>query len=132
VLISKSVAAFFPDWITGWMGVVLIILAFLPEKKTSTRRSDLVPIFILCLSLGGDNLAVYIPLAIKMSFTQIIEIAIIFSLLAIVTVVLGKWVLKMSFLTKIIENYGSYGTNLIYIIAGIYIIYKSKLIFHLI
>lgn len=132
VLISKSIAVFFPDWITGFMGIILIILAFKPYKESKLESfSDLREIFTLCLSLGGDNLSVYIPMAVKMKFMEILFIAIVFTILTFFAVLLGKWVLKINILTDVIENYGGYGTKLVYIIAGIYIVIKSKLLLHL-
>lgn len=132
VLISKSIAVFFPDWITGFMGIILIILAFRPYKENKIESfSDLREIFTLCFSLGGDNLSVYIPMAVKMQFMEILFISLVFIVFTFLTVLLGKLVLKINILTDIIENYGGYSTKLVYIIAGIYIVVKSKLLLHL-
>lgn len=132
VLISKSIAAFFPDWITGFMGIILIILAFRPYKENKIEYfSDLREIFTLCFSLGVDNLSVYIPMAVKMQFMEILFISLLLIVFTFLIVLLGKLVLKINILTNIIENYGGYSIKLVYIIAGIYIVVKSKLLLHL-
>lgn len=63
VVLGKGLAALFPDWITGFMGIVLIFLAVFGQNDDDNENinTGFISLFLFCLSLGGDNLAVYIP-----------------------------------------------------------------------
>ena len=85
----------------------------------------------MCLSLGGDNLAVLIPLAGTMNFLIIILVTIVFTLCSVLTIIVARWVAKIKPLTFFLEKYGGYCTKLVYIFAGIYIILNSQVIQHI-
>lgn len=132
VLFGKTLALLFPDWITGLMGIVLIVMALVnQDDSTATVNTSFTSIFLFCLSLGGDNLAVYIPWAVDLSWIEIGYIGLIFELCAVLLVIVGKLFVSARPVAYLLEKYGSYGSKLIYIVAGLYIIWDSHLIPHL-
>lgn len=132
VVLGKTLALLFPDWITGVMGIVLIFLAvFGGEDDQGTVKTSFSSIFLFCLSLGGDNLAVYIPWAVNLTWLEIIYIGIIFEIGAVLLILLGKLIVNARPISYLLERYGKYGSKLVYVLAGLYIIWDSKLLSHL-
>jgi cadmium resistance protein CadD (predicted permease) len=133
VLLGKTLALLFPDWITGLMGIVLILLAvFDSGDEQGTVKTSFSSIFLFCLSLGGDNLAVYIPWVVDLSWTEILYIGIVFEVGAVLLILLGKLFVNSRPVAYLLERYGKYGSKLVYVFAGLYIIWDSKLLPHLI
>ena len=116
VILGKGLAFLFPDWITGFMGIILSFLSLL----------------LFCLSLGGDNLAVYIPLVVNLSWSQIIYVGIIFEICSVLLILLGKQFVLIKPVAYLLEKYGNFGSKIVYVLAGLYIIWNSHLINHLI
>lgn len=132
VVLGKGLAFLFPDWITGFMGVVLIFIAIIEgEDEKKTASTSFFSIFLFCLSLGGDNIAVYIPWVVNLSWGRIIYIGIVFEFCSVILVLLGKIIVSVKPVACLLEKYGNYGSRLIYVIAGLYIIWSSHLISHL-
>ncbi|QLL69162.1 cadmium resistance transporter [Lactobacillus sp. 3B(2020)] len=126
-LLGKTLTQLFPDWITGILGIVLIYLAFKDEENINKVNANFYQIFLTCLSLGGDNLALYIPWASHMSITVMLEVSIIFILASVIMVWIGKTILGLKKVTNLIENYVNYGTKTVYLLAGCYVIWTSGL-----
>lgn len=132
VLFGKTLALFFPDWITGLMGIVLIIMALINQDDNTTAvNTSFTSIFLFCLSLGGDNLAVYIPWAVNLSWPEIIYIGLVFELCAVLLIIIGKLLVSARPVAYLLEKYGNYGSKFVYIVAGLYIIWDSHLVPHL-
>lgn len=131
--LGKTLTTVFPDWITGFMGFVLLYLALRSDdqEEIKEKKAGTLAIFLLCLSLGGDNLAVLIPLAGTMKLSTILLVTLVFAICSLVTVLIVKWVAKFKPVAVLLEKYGSYCTKLVYLFAGIYIILSSKVIQHL-
>lgn len=128
---SKTITMLFPEWITGLMGIVLIALVFKKEGSPQTAVVGSGKIFLLCLSLGGDNLAFFIPWAVDMSVVKGFMVAGIFVICTVVTTVIGLLITRNKIVTQFFERYASYGTKLVYLCAGIYVVLSSNLLPHL-
>ncbi|MCC4440790.1 cadmium resistance transporter [Limosilactobacillus reuteri] len=133
ILLGKTITTIFPDWITGFMGFLLLYLGVHSknQEEMKEKNTEITEVFLLCLSLGGDNLAVLIPLAGTMNFLIIILVTIVFTLCSVLTIIVARWVAKIKPLTFFLEKYGGYCTKLVYIFAGIYIILNSQVIQHI-
>lgn len=132
VALGKTITTVFPDWITGLMGFVLLYLAFrADDEAVQEKKTGALAIFLLCLSLGGDNLAVLIPLASQLSLPRIALVTLVFTVCSIITVFVVKLIARFKPIAVLLEKYGSYCTRIIYFCAGIYIIVASRLITHL-
>ena len=133
VALGKGLAFLFPDWITGFMGIVLIFIAlFEQDDEKKTTNTGFFSLLLFCLSLGGDNLAVYIPWVVNISWSQIIYVGIIFEICSVLLILLGKLFISVKPVAYLLEKYGNYGSKIVYILAGLYIIWNSHLISHLI
>ena len=133
VALGKGLAFLFPDWITGFMGIVLIFIAlFEQDEEKKTTNTGFFSLLLFCLSLGGDNLAVYIPWVVNLSWSQIIYVGIIFEICSVLLILLGKLFISVKPVAYLLEKYGNYGSKIVYILAGLYIIWNSHLISHLI
>lgn len=131
-VLGKVIALVFPDWIVGFMGFILIGMAFRRSSdETKAKESSFWEIFLLCLSLGGDNLTVFIPWAVKISPEDIALVTLIFALCSALMVVIGKLTISLKPIAFLLERYGQYATRLVYLGAGIYIIISTRLIQHL-
>lgn len=136
VLIGRILVSYFPSWITGFLGIILLGLALFSSSRNSAlpNRSSSIPwwaIFWLCLSLSGDNLAAYIPLANNLTPLLFVSLTIVYFFVTVLLVLLGRQILKMGVLTRLIEHLGPYSTRGVYFLAGIYVIIKSGLLPHL-
>lgn len=133
VVLGKGLAFLFPDWITGFMGIVLIFIAIFEgdDDQKATTSTGFFSILMFCLSLGGDNLAVYIPWVVNLTWGEIIYVGIVFEICSVILVLLGKLFISVKRVAYLLEKYGSYGSKLVYVIAGLYIIWESHLIDHL-
>ena len=133
VVLGKGLAFLFPDWITGFMGIVLIFIAlFEQDDEKKTTNAGFFSLFLFCLSLGGDNLAVYIPWVVSLSWSQIVYVGVIFEICSVLLILLGKLFVSIKPVARLLEKYGNYGSKIIYVLAGLYIIWNSHLISHLI
>ncbi|MBB1079409.1 cadmium resistance transporter [Limosilactobacillus sp. STM2_1] len=132
VILGKSLALLFPNWITGFMGIILIFLAIFGQNDDNKSvNTNFMSLFLFCLSLGGDNLAVYIPWVVNLTWLEIVYIGIIFVACSVVLILLGKGIISVSPIAKLLEKYGNYGSKVVYVLAGLYIIWSSHLINHL-
>ena len=133
VILGKGLAFLFPDWITGFMGIILIFIAlFEQDDEKKTTNTSFLSLLLFCLSLGGDNLAVYIPLVVNLSWSQIIYVGIIFEICSVLLILLGKQFVLIKPVAGLLEKYGNFGSKIVYVLAGLYIIWNSHLINHLI
>ncbi|UNL36701.1 permease, partial [Limosilactobacillus reuteri] len=100
------------------------------EKKTT--NNGFFSLLLFCLSLGGDNLAVYIPWVVNLSWSQIIYVGVIFEICSVLLILLGKQFVLIKPVAYLLEKYGNFGSKIVYVLAGLYIIWNSHLINHLI
>lgn len=134
VLLGKTLTILFPDWITGLFGFVLLYLAVRRDRQevsTDGQKTGLMTVLMLCLSLGGDNLAVYIPWSSKMGIGMLALVTVIFIVCSVVATYLVNVIAKFKPFAHFLERYGNYCTRLIYLVAGIRILYSSRVINHL-
>ncbi|MBD5091032.1 MAG: permease [Lactobacillus sp.] len=133
VVLGKGLAFLFPDWTTGFMGIVLIFTAlFEQDDEKKTTNTGFFSLLLFCLSLGGDNLAVYIPWMVHLSWGQIIYVGVIFEICSALLILLGKLFVSVKPVAYLLEKYGNYGSKIVYVLVGLYIIWNSHLISHLI
>jgi cadmium resistance protein CadD (predicted permease) len=133
VVLGKTITTIFPDWITGLMGFVLLYLAFRSDdQEVQEAKNGIFKIFFLCLSLGGDNLAIYIPWAGPLHMSAILLITAVFLVSSVIAIYLIKLISNLRPLTFVLEKYGSYCTRIIYFCAGLYIIFNSRVLEHIV
>lgn len=106
--------------------------AFWTGWRKKTTNTSFLSLLLFCLSLGGDNLAVYIPLVVNLSWSQIIYVGIIFEICSVLLILLGKQFVLIKPVAYLLEKYGNFGSKIVYVLAGLYIIWNSHLINHLI
>lgn len=132
VVLGKTITTIFPDWLTGLMGFVLLYLSLRADnQEVEGARNGVFKIFLLCLSLGGDNLAIYIPWAGPLHLSVILQITVVFLVSSVIAIYLIKLISNLRPLTFVLEKYGSYCTRIIYFCAGLYIIFNSQVLEHL-
>lgn len=132
ILLGKTITIIFPDWITGLMGFVLLYLAFRSDsQEVQTAKNGVLKTFLLCLSLGGDNLAIYIPWTGSLHLPNILLITVVFLVSSVIAIYLIKLISNLRPLTFILEKYGRYCTRIIYLCAGFYIIFNSQVLEHI-
>lgn len=137
VFLGKGIDYLFPNWITGLMGIVLILMALFSKNDEANntigkQSQNFQKLFWLCLSMGGDNLAFYIPWAADLRWSAIIEVGIVFVLMAIIVILLEKWLIhKCQPLNRLLEKCSPWISRVVYLIAGIYVIYTNHLFKHL-
>ena len=57
---------------------------------------------------------------------------IIFEICSVLLILLGKLFISVKPVAYLLEKYGNYGNKIVYVLAGLYIIWNSHLISHLI
>lgn len=135
IIIGKTFTIVFPTWITGFMGFLLLWMVIRPQATTTTKQLNqpgFASIFLLCISLGGDNLAVYIPWVTNLNIQSIMIITLVFICCSIAMTLIAKSIILVKPLIYLLKRYSGYCTKLVYLFSGIRIIYNSHVIRHLI
>lgn len=124
----------------GYLGVIPIglgikeIINSLREKEadnceTVNHKSKKMMWNVVGVTIanGADNVGVYIPLFINFSFAEYVVFLVIFSLMIALWCALGYKASKLPFLKNVIEKYKVIMIPTVYILLGIYIIFKNVL-----
>jgi len=92
------------------------------NKKVS--RWALVEIILITLSMGGDDLGVYIPLFASMNLNAILFNLGIYVLITLAFLALAWWMTSIKLLTAFLQKYERPVVAVIFILLGLYIFYE--------
>lgn len=127
---------FLPEWLLGVLGLLPIYMALKDEDeevKEVNHKSPIVITLITYLSVcAGCNLALFLPVLSTISAVQIIEVIVVLTVLSLLIILLIKAIGNIQSINDLMEKYGEILTKVVYIGVGIYVLFDSGLIAHVI
>ncbi|WP_220729989.1 cadmium resistance transporter [Apilactobacillus zhangqiuensis] len=134
--VGQILDRFLPEWVLGLMGILPIYMALKDEDedaKEVNHKSPVVITLITYLSVcAGCNLALFLPVLSTISAIQIVEVIAVLTILSILIILIIKWIGNIKVVNDLMEKYGEILTKVVYIGVGIYVLFDSGLIAHVI
>ncbi|WKN29382.1 CadD family cadmium resistance transporter [Apilactobacillus kunkeei] len=134
--VGQILDRFLPEWILGLLGILPIYMALKDEDedaKEVNHKSPVVITLITYLSVcAGCNLALFLPVLSTISAIQIAEVIAVLTILSILIILIIKWIGNIKVVNDLMEKYGEILTKVVYIGVGIYVLFDSGLIAHVI
>lgn len=81
---------------------------------------------------AGCNLSLFLPVLSTISAVQIIEVIVVLTVLSLLIILLIKAIGNIQSINDLMEKYGEILTKVVYIGVGIYVLFDSGLITHVI
>lgn len=135
-LCGQVIAKFLPEWLLGILGIWPIWTALHDDDDEVNAQSTHAPwltVMTTYLSVCiGCNLSIMLPVLIKASFVQFLEVLIFIVVCINVIVYLLKLVGSVKPINNFINNYSEILTKIVYIGVGLYVFWDSGLISHLV
>ncbi|KRM67725.1 integral membrane protein [Apilactobacillus ozensis DSM 23829 = JCM 17196] len=135
-IIGQTLAYFIPEWMMGILGLLPIYMALKDdddEDNVSSHKSPILSFVITYLSVcAGCNLSIFLPVLIGISLKQFIIILIFINTLTIVVTIIVKFIADIRLVNKVMQKYGEKLMKICYILVGLYVLWDSGLIEHLI
>ena len=129
--ILKSI---FPEWIVGILGILPIIMAFRDDEDENkiNRKSGIVDTLITYLSIcTGCNLSLFLPVLSGSQLNDYIFILVYIVGLSFIAVIAIKLLTLNKIVIRLMERYGEVLTKLCYIGIGIFVLFDSGFISHI-
>ncbi|HJE96113.1 MAG TPA: cadmium resistance transporter [Ligilactobacillus acidipiscis] len=133
------------EWILGFLGLIPMFMGiklFLFGEKEDDdvvedqlkRRTNRVlkVILITVATCSADNIGVYVPLFAQSSIYEISIILLTFLVMLTIFCFVGYWLVKMPKIAQLLDHWGRYITSLVYLGIGLYILFESGAISHII
>ncbi|WP_395320216.1 cadmium resistance transporter [Fructilactobacillus frigidiflavus] len=137
-LVGDILEKFLPEWILGILGLLPIYMAFKDDDDDDTagkngKKSAIYAVFVTYLSVcTGCVLSIFVPILIGKSWFDFGEASLYLIGLTILIVLLAKAVESNHFVQGLIEKHGEILMKICYVLIGIYVLFDSGLIEHLI
>lgn len=127
---------FLPEWLLGLLGLLPIYMALKDEDEDAQEvraKSPIIITLVTYLSVcAGCNLALFLPVLSTISAVQIIEVMLVLTILSVIIIYVIKAIGNVKAINDLMEKYGEILTKVVYIGVGIYVLFDSGLIAHLI
>ncbi|KOY72107.1 cadmium resistance transporter [Apilactobacillus kunkeei] len=134
--VGQILDRFLPEWVLGLLGILPIYMALKDEDedaKEVNHKSSVVITLITYLSVcSGCNLALFLPVLSTISAIQIMEVIAVLTVLSILVILIIKWIGNIKPINDLMKKYGEILTKVVYIGVGIYVLFDSGLIAHVI
>ncbi|MBC6388571.1 hypothetical protein ERK14_03200 [Lactobacillus kunkeei] len=134
--VGQILDRFLPEWVLGFLGILPIYMALKDEDedaKEVNHKSPVVITLVTYLSVcAGCNLALFLPVLSIVSAIQIAEVIAVLTVLSILIILIIKWIGNIKVVNDLMEKYGEILTKVVYIGVGIYVLFDSGLIEHII
>lgn len=134
--VGQILDRFLPEWILGLLGILPIYMALKDEDedaKEVNHKSPVVITLVTYLSVcAGCNLALFLPVLSTISAIQILEVIAVLTILSILIILAIRWIGNIKVINDLMEKYGEILTKVVYIGVGIYVLFDSGLVAHII
>lgn len=126
-------------WIIGLVGLIPIGMGIRTlfdndedEAETfvavSKYKSLWVQVFVIVMTLGADDISVYLPLFTTVSGWGIIQLIIVIITASILLCILSYRLTRIEYLSKFIEKREKYIEGIIFVAIGIYVMIEGRTI----
>ncbi|MBS9338022.1 hypothetical protein G6R29_00010 [Fructobacillus sp. M2-14] len=136
-LAGQVLEALLPEWLLGILGFIPIYLAFKgDDDETSASMKTKSPFWIVLgtyLSVcAGCNLAIFLPVLMGESWTTFGLTLLYISVLTALMALLIKAVVNVQQVATIIDRYGEKLMKACYVLIGLFVLFDSGFIAHVI
>ncbi|MCO0832455.1 CadD family cadmium resistance transporter [Fructobacillus sp. W13] len=134
---GQVLEAFLPEWILGILGIIPIYLAFKDDDDDEDADVKSKSPFLIVLGTylsvcAGCNLAIFLPVLLNETVATFGMTLAYISVLTIAIVLVIKAIEKVKIVGDVIERYGEKLMKLCYVLIGLYVLFDSGFIEHVV
>ncbi|WP_191363259.1 cadmium resistance transporter [Limosilactobacillus oris] len=134
--LGKILAIFMPEWLLGILGFLPIWMAIHDndeEANQTEKASPILTVLITYLAVcAGCNLSILLPILIGVSLIHFGEVLLFVIVFTTIIVLLLKGIGEIPIVNNFMSKYSEISTKIVYIGVGLYVVWDSGLISHLI
>lgn len=134
---GQVLEAFLPEWILEILGIIPIYLAFKDDDDDEDADVKSKSPFLIVLGTylsvcAGCNLAIFLPVLLNETVATFGMTLAYISVLTIAIVLVIKAIEKVKIVGDVIERYGEKLMKLCYVLIGLYVLFDSGFIEHVV
>lgn len=145
-LVMAFILGFVPqEWLLGLLGIIPVLMGLrllisgesdddeVVESQMKKRRNIIMNVAIITIATcGADNIGIYVPIFAQSTVQTLAVILITFFFMLSLFCYVGYLLIKIPKVAEILERYGMYITAIVYIGLGLYIMFESGTVQHLV
>ena len=145
-LVLAFILGFVPqEWVLGLLGIIPVLMGLrllisgesddddVVESQMKKRRNIIMNVAIITIATcGADNIGIYVPIFAQSTAQTLTVILITFFFMLSLFCYVGYLLIKIPKVAEILERYGMYITAIVYIGLGLYIMFESGTIQHIV
>lgn len=145
-LVMAFILGFVPqEWLLGLLGIIPVLMGLrllisgesdddeVVESQMKKRRNIIMNVAIITVATcGADNIGIYVPIFAQSTVQTLAVILITFFFMLSLFCYVGYLLIKIPKVAEILERYGMYITAIVYIGLGLYIMFESGTVQHLV
>ncbi|MCP8854331.1 cadmium resistance transporter [Latilactobacillus sakei] len=145
-LVLAFILGFVPqEWVLGLLGIIPVLMGLrllisgesdddeVVESQMKKRRNIIMNVAIITIATcGADNIGIYVPIFAQSTAQTLTVILITFFFMLSLFCYVGYLLIKIPKVAEILERYGMYITAVVYIGLGLYIMFESGTVQHLV
>ena len=145
-LVMAFILGFVPqEWLLGLLGIIPVLMGLrllisgesdddeVVESQMKKRRNIIMNVAIITIATcGADNIGIYVPIFAQSTVQTLAIILITFFFMLSLFCYVGYLLIKIPKVAEILERYGMYITAIVYIGLGLYIMFESGTVQHLV
>ncbi|MFL2063358.1 cadmium resistance transporter [Latilactobacillus sakei] len=145
-LVMAFILGFVPqEWLLGLLGIIPVLMGLrllisgesddddVVESQMKKRRNIIMNVAIITIATcGADNIGIYVPIFAQSTVQTLAVILITFFFMLSLFCYVGYLLIKIPKVAEILERYGMYITAIVYIGLGLYIMFESGTIQHIV
>lgn len=145
-LVMAFILGFVPqEWVLGLLGIIPVLMGLrllingesdddeVVENQMKKRRNIIMNVAIITIATcGADNIGIYVPIFAQSTVQTLTLILITFFFMLSLFCYVGYLLIKIPKVAEILERYGMYITAVVYIGLGLYIMFESGTVQHLV
>jgi len=145
-LVMAFILGFVPqEWVLGLLGIIPVLMGLrllisgesdddeVVESQMKKRRNIIMNVAIITIATcGADNIGIYVPIFAQSTAQTLTVILITFFFMLSLFCYVGYLLIKIPKVAEILERYGMYITAIVYIGLGLYIMFESGTIQHIV
>ncbi|MCP8852200.1 cadmium resistance transporter [Latilactobacillus sakei] len=145
-LVMAFILGFVPqEWLLGLLGIIPVLMGLrllisgesdddeVVESQMKKWRNIIMNVAIITIATcGADNIGIYVPIFAQSTVQTLAVILITFFFMLSLFCYVGYLLIKIPKVAEILERYGMYITAIVYIGLGLYIMFESGTVQHLV
>lgn len=145
-LVLAFILGFVPqEWVLGLLGIIPVLMGLrllisgesdddeVVESQMKKQRNIIMNVAIITIATcGADNIGIYVPIFAQSTAQTLTVILITFFFMLSLFCYVGYLLIKIPKVAEILERYGMYITAIVYIGLGLYIMFESGTVQHLV